>query len=268
MAHGSLLVTVSAVVAAVGLSASWGAAVEPTLTLPGTAPPTPQAETLSDEKVRSELRRLNTMKIECSTQARQALAAQQTASFAGRTSEAEAQGQILWSRLTCVERANQALFRLRDQVTREQVRLFSLEDGFHQEYRQGLESHLSILQRLSKQLADQNTLDAETFAKQMDTFRRQRETFRNRYARLLNDAETHELATTLFRAGDLLIGSTQVWKQQVKADAEIAELTPKGPSPELSRAQAARDAAVAERARQWEMAQRLILQATVLTATR
>ena len=268
MAHGSLLVTVSAVVAAVGLSASWGAAVEPTLTLPGTAPPTPQAETLSDEKVRSELRRLNTMKLECSTQARQALAAQQTASLAGRTSEAEAQAQILWTRMTCVERANQALLRLRDQVTREQLRLFSLEDGFHQEYRQGLESHLSTLQRLSKQLADQNTLDAKTFAKQMDTFRQQRETFRNRYVRLLNDAETHELATTLFRAGGLLIGSTQVWKQQVKADAEIAELTPKGPSPELSRAQAARDAAVAERARQWEMAQRLILQATVLTATR
>ena len=208
------------------------------------------------------------MKMECGTQARQALVAQQSASAAGRTSEAEAQGQILWTRMTCVERANQALLRLRDQVTREQLRLFSLEDGFHQEYRQGLQTHLSTLQRLSQQLADQSPLDTETFAKQMDTFRRQRETFRNRYIRLLNDAETHELATTLFQAGDLLIGSTQVWKQQVKADAEIAELTLKGPSPQLSRVQAARDAAVTERARQSEMAQRLIIQATALTATR
>jgi hypothetical protein len=54
----------------------------------------------------------------------------------------------------------------------------------------------------------------------------------------------------------------------VKAEAEIAALTPNGSSPQLSRAQAARDAAVTERARQWELAQRRILQATALSATR
>jgi hypothetical protein len=56
--------------------------------------------------------------------------------------------------------------------------------------------------------------------------------------------------------------------RQVKAEAEIAALTPNGSSPQLSRAQTARDAAVTERARQWELAQRLILQATALSATR
>lgn len=268
MAHRPLLATAAAVVAAIGLSASSGAAVEPTVTIPGAIPPTPQVERLSDEQVRSELRRLNTMKMECGTRARQALAAQQGASAAGRTSEAEAQSQVLWTRMTCLERANQGLLRLRNQATRDQLRLFSLEDGFHEEYRQGLQSHLSTLQHLSKQLADRGVFTAEAFAGQMAAFRRQRETFRNRYIRLLNDAATHELAATLFRAGDVLIGSAQVWMQQVKAEAEIAELTPSGSSTELSRAQAARDAAVTERDRQWEVAQRLILQATALTATR
>lgn len=268
MAHGSLLVTVVAVAAALGLSPSWGAAVESKLTIPGASPPTPHVERLSDEQVRSEVRRLNTLKTGCSTRARQALAAQRSASAAGRTSEAEAQGQILWTKMTCVERANQALLRLRNQVTRDQVRFFSLEDAFHQEYRQGLQSHLNTLQQLGKQLDDRSAFTAETFARQMDAVRRQRETFRDRYIRLLNDPETNELATTLSQAGDVLIESAGVWMQQVKAEAEIAELTPKGPGPQLSRAQAARDTAVTERARQWETARRLILQATTLTAAR
>lgn len=268
MAHRSLLVTGAAIVTVIGLSASSGGAVESTVTIPGAVPPTPQVERLSDEQVRAELRRLTSQKLECSTQARQAFAAQQGASAAGRASEAEAQGQILWTRMKCVEEANQGLLRLRNQVTRDQVRLFSLEDAFHQEYRQGLQAHLTTLQQLSTQLADPSAFTAEAFATQMESFRRQRETFKNRYIRLLNEADTHGLATTLFQAGDLLIGSTQVWKQQVKAEAEIVELTPKGPSPQLSRAQAAREAAVAERARQWDLAQRLITQATGLTATR
>jgi hypothetical protein len=268
MAHGALLATVAAVVTVIGLSASSGAAVESTVTIPGATPPTPQVERLSDEQVRAEVRRLSGIKMECSTQARQAFAAQQGASAAGRASEAEAQGQILWTRMKCVDEANQGLLRLRNQATRDQLRLFSLEDGFHQEYRQGLQFHLNTLQQLSEQLADPSAFTAETFATQMDTFRRQRETFRNRYIRLLKDPETQGLSTTLFQAGDVLIGSAQVWVRQVKAEAEIAALTPNGSSPQLSRAQAARDAAVTERARQWELAQRLILQATALSATR
>ena len=102
----------------------------------------------------------------------------------------------------------------------------------------------------------------------METFRRQRETFRNRYIRLLKDPETLPFATTLFQAGDLLIGSARVWAQQVKADADIAALTSTGPSPQLARAQAVREAAVTERARHWGEAQRLILQATALAAMR
>jgi hypothetical protein len=54
----------------------------------------------------------------------------------------------------------------------------------------------------------------------------------------------------------------------VKAEAEIAALTPSGPGPQLARAQAAREEAVTERAREWELAQRLILQAATLAATR
>jgi hypothetical protein len=268
MAHGSLLVAVAAVVATIGLSASRGAAVEPTLTIPGAIPPTPQVERLSDERVRAEFRRLSTMKTECSTQARQALAAQQGASAAGRASEAEAHGQLLWTNMKCMEQANQGLLHLRNQITRDQLRLFSLEDGFHQEYRQGLLSHLNTLQQVGTQLADPSAFTAETFARQMDAFRRQWETFRNRYIRLLNDPETQGLATTLFQAGDLLIGSAQVWVRQVKAEGEIAKLTPDGASsPQLSRAQAAREVAITERARQWALAQRLILRAATLAAT-
>jgi hypothetical protein len=268
MAHRSSLAMVAGVAVAISLSASWGVAGESTLTVPGAIPPTAPVERLSDDQVRAEFRRLSTSKMECSAQARQALAAQQGASAAGHAAEAEAHGQTLWTRMACMEQANQGLLRLRNQVTRDQLRLFSLEDGFHQEYRQGLQSHLNTLQHLSQQLADQSAFTAETFATQMESFRRQRETFKNHYIRLLNDADTHGLATTLFQAGDVLIGSAQVWKQQVKAEAEIVELTPKGPSPQLSRAQAAREAAVAERARQWDLAQRLITQATGLTATR
>ena len=268
MAQRSTLAIVAAVTAAITLSASRAEADESRLTIPGTTPPAPAAERFSDARVRSELRRLNAMKTECSMQARQALAAQQSASAIGRTSEAEAQGQILWSRMRCVEQANQGFLSLQDHMTRDQLRLLSLDDRFHQEYRQGLQSHLNLLQHLSQQLADPRGLTAESFGTQMEAFRRQRETFKNHYIRLLNDAETHELSTALFQAGDLLIGSAQVWRTQVNAEATIAELTSKGASPALSRAEASRETAAAERARQWETAQRLILRATALTAPR
>src|SRR5260370_38678814 len=68
----------------------------------------------------------------------------------------------------------------------------------------------------------------------MDTFRRQLETFRNRYIRLLKEPETQGLSTTLFQAGDVLIGSAQVWVRQVKAEAGSAAVTPKGSSPRPS----------------------------------
>src|SRR5260370_29375588 len=95
MAHGALLATVAAVVTVIGFSASSGAAVESTVTIPGATPPTPQVERLSDEQVRAEVRRLSSMKMECSTQARQAFAAQQGASAAGRASPAPGHGQGL-----------------------------------------------------------------------------------------------------------------------------------------------------------------------------
>lgn len=241
--------------------------MEPKVTIPGATPPTPRVERLSDGQVRSEFLRLSTMKSECAAQARQALAAQQSASAAGRASEAEAQGQLLWTRMTCMEEANQGLVLLRNQTARDQLPLLTPGDGFRQEYRRELQSHLSTLQQVSKQLADPSAFTAGTFATQMNTLRRQWGAFRNRYIRLLNDPETQGLAATLFQAGDLLIGSAQVWGRQVKAEAEIAALTRNGSGPQLARAQAAREAAVTERARQWELAQRLILQATTLAAT-
>jgi hypothetical protein len=54
--------------------------------------------------------------------------------------------------------------------------------------------------------------------------------FKNRYIRLLNEAETRELAKAVFQATDLLMASVQTWKDQVKAEAAIAELAAKGPS--------------------------------------
>ena len=125
MARGSLLVTVAAVVSAIGLSASSGAGVEPKVTIPGAAPPAPRIERLSDDQARAEFLRLNAMKTDCSAQARQALAAQQRASAAGRASEAEAHGQLLWTKLTCMEEASQGLVRLRDRATGDQLRLLS-----------------------------------------------------------------------------------------------------------------------------------------------
>src|SRR2546422_7610563 len=47
----------------------------------------------SDAQIRSELRRLNTMRTDCLAQAQQAVARQRTASAGGRLSDAEAYGQ-------------------------------------------------------------------------------------------------------------------------------------------------------------------------------
>ena len=130
MARGSLLVTVAAVATAIGLTASSGAAVEPKVTIPGATPPDPRVERLSDDQMRAEFLRLNAMKTDCSAQARQALAAQQRAGAAGRASEAEAHGQLVWTKLTCMEEADQGLVRLRNQATGDQLRLLSPRTGF------------------------------------------------------------------------------------------------------------------------------------------
>jgi len=266
MAQGSVFVMLVATAAAIGLSGAVGAAEQSALAVPGEAPP--QVERLSDTQVRAELQRLTTLKVECNTQARQALAAQQNATAVGRPADADAQRQTLWTGIRCLELANQGLLQLRNHVTPDQVRRFSLEDTFHQEYRQGLQSHLAVLQRLSEQLADQSAFTVETFGKQMETFSRQRDAFLDRFIRLLNDPETQPLALTLFQAGDLLIHSARVWTEQVKAAAEIAQLKASGSNSQLSRAEAARAAAVTERTREWEKAQHLVRQAGALAAMR
>jgi hypothetical protein len=206
------------------------------------------------------------MKMECLAQARQALAGQKAASAGGRLSDAEAHAQILKDKMGCADKANQDWLRLQIEVGPAKAALFASEDRFHQEYRQGLHSHLATLQGFSQHLANPDAITYEPFAQQMDTYRRQLDTFRNRYIRLLNEAETRGFATTLFQASDLLIASARTWKQQVKAEAEMAEAASKGPSPQRSRAQGARDVALEERASQWGAAQRLISQATALAA--
>ena len=115
-----------------------------------------------------------------------------------------------------------------------------------------------------------NRSDAITyavFARQMEALRRQTETFKNRYIRLLNEAETRELSQPVFQATDVLIASAHTWKEQIRTEADIAALAANGPGAQLSRAEAAHDAALRQRASQWEVAYRLIAQAA-LAATR
>ncbi len=263
MAHPVSRTTVAGLAVAISLSIpSW------TPAQPASTSSTTSRDALSDAQIRSELRRLNTVKTDCLAQAQQAVAAQKAATEVGRLSEAEAHGRIVKSKMACADKANQDVLRLQTQAGPARAALFTNEDRFHQEYRQGLQACLGTLQRFNGQLASQDTVQYEVFARQMDTFRQQLETFKNRYIRLLNEAETRELAQTLFQASDLLIASAQTWKQQLKAEAEMADLIPRGPSPQLSRAQATRDAALKERTNQWESAQRLITQARGLAATR
>ncbi|HKV70630.1 MAG TPA: hypothetical protein VJN62_05245 [Gemmatimonadales bacterium] len=89
-----------------------------------------------------------------------------------------------------------------------------------------------------------------------------------RYIRLLNEAETRELSQPVFQATDVLIASAQTWKEQIRTEADIAGLTLNGPSAQLSRAEAAHEAALRQRASQWEVVHRLIAQAAALAAPR
>jgi hypothetical protein len=208
------------------------------------------------------------MKTNCLAQAQEALMAQQAASASGRLSDVDALSQTLKDKMACVDRANQDLLRLQTQMGPAKSALFASEDRFHQEYRQGLQAQLGGLQRLSEQLAEPDAITYAVFAHQMDALKRQTDTFKNRYIRLLNEAETRELSQTVFQATDLLVGIAQTWKEQIKTGADMAALAPNGPSTQLSRAEAAHDAALRQRAIQWETAQRLISQAAALAAPR
>ena len=253
-----------AVVAALGLAASL--TVSSTATAQSVS--TTAAGPPSDTQIRSELRRLNTVRTDCLAQAQQALSLQRAASAGGRLAEADAYGQVLKDKTVCVEKVDQDLARLQIQAGPAKAALFTSEDRFHQEYRQGLQGQLAALQRLSEQFAGRETLTYELFAQQMDALRRQTATLKNRYIRLLNEAETQELSRAVWQASDLLVASAQSWKDQERAELDIRELAPKGASTQLTRAEAARDAARTQRTVQWETAQRLISQAAALAVPR
>jgi len=260
VAYRLSLTTVAGLGLAFSLAGSSAVAAQPLSATPA-APP-------SDAQIRSELRRLNTMRTDCLAQAQQAVTGQRTASAGGRLSDAEAYGQTLREKMACVDKANQDLLRLQTQAGPAKATLFVSEDRFHQEYRQALQAQLGTLQHLSMQLAGHDAVTYEILVQQMDALRRQTDTFKNRYIRLLNEPDTQDLAKAVFQASDRLIASAQTWKTQVKAEIDITELTPKGPSAQLARAEAVRDAARTQRAGQWEAAQQLISQAATIAATR
>ena len=259
MAYRLSLTTRAGLGLAFSLAMSSGVAAQPLSATP-TAPP-------SDAQIRSELRRLNTMRTDCLALAQQAVMLQRTASAGGRLSEADAYGQTLRDKMACVDKANQDLVRLQNQAGPAKAALFVSEDRFHQEYRQGLRANLEVLQRLSGQLAGHDAVTYEMFAQQMDALRRQMDTFKNRYIRLLKEPDTKDLATAVFQASDLLLASAQTWKTQVKSEVEITELAAKGPGAQLAKAEAIRDTARTQRAGQWEAAQQLISQAATLAPT-
>lgn len=268
MAHPLSLTTVAAVAVTVSLSVCSEATAQSAQTTASSASPTTRVTPLSDAEVRSDLRRLQTMKTDCVAQAQQALNGQRAAVASGRLSDVDELGQALKDKMACVDKANRDLLALQTQVGPAKVTLFMSEDRFHQEYRQGLQAQVDGLQRFSERLADADAITYEIFARQMAALRRYTDAFKNRYIRLLKEAETRELATAVFQAEDLFIASAQSWKEQVKAEADITELTRLGPSAQLSRALVARDAALMRRANQWETAQRHIAEAVALAATR
>ena len=266
MAHRWSLTTVAGLGLALSLAVASGVAAQ--AATPSLASPTPPPASLSDAQIRAEARRLNTMKMACLAQAQQALAAQRAASAGGRLADVDAYGQTLKDKMACVDTANQDLLRLQTQAGPAKAALFVSEDRFHQEYRQGLQAQLGALQRVSEQLVDQDAVTYEKFAPQVEALKRQTDVLRNRYIRLLNEADTRDLAKAVFQASDLLIASARTWNEQVKAERDVTEWAPKGPSAHLSRAEAARDAARTQRAGQWEAAQRLISEAAALATTR
>ncbi len=268
MAHLRSLTTVAALGLALSLAVASRAGAQPAAPTPSSASSTPSTASLSDAQIRSEARRLNSLKMECLAQAQQVLAAQRAASAGGRLAEVDAHGQTLKEKMACADKMNQDLLRLQTQAGPAKAALFVSEDRFHQEYRQGLQAQLGVLQRFSEQLADHDAVKYEVFSQQVDTLRRQTDTLRNRYIRLLNEADTRDLAKAVFQASDLLVASAQSWKEEVKAERDMTALAPKGPSAQLSRAEAARDTARKQRVGQWEAAQQLIGQAAALATTR
>jgi len=260
VAHAVVVTVLTGFALVVGLATGSSAIAQPVST---TSP-----ETLTDAQVRAELRRLHSVRTDCLAQAQQALALQRAANGGGRLTEAEAYGKTVTEKMVCVDHVNQDLQRLQTRAGPGKVGLFVAEDQFHQEYRQGLLAQVGILQRVIAELNDPGALTYETFAQQMDALRRQTETFKNRYIRLLKEAETQELAQTVFQANDVLLESAQNWRDQVRAERDIAALTPNGPTAQLSGATATRDAAQKQRVEQWETARQLVQQATTLAAAR
>jgi hypothetical protein len=230
--------------------------------------PTTSAGPPTDTQIRSELWRLNATKTDCLVQAHQALTLQRSSNARGRLADADAYGQTLRDKMACVDKANQDLVRLQIEAGPEKTALFLSEDRFHQEYRQALHAQLGSLQHIGEQLADPDAIRYEIFAQQVDALRRQTDVVKNRYIRLLKDSETQALAQAVFQATDLLIASARAWKEQVRAEAGISELTAKGPGTLLAQAQSQREAALKQRVAQWAAAQRLISQAAALAATR
>lgn len=193
------------------------------------------------------------MRTECLVQAQQVLLAQRARSARGRLSDVDALGQMLRDKMACVDKINRDLLSLQIQVGPAKAALFTSEDRFHQGY---------------EQLAEPDAITYAVFASQMEALRRQTDTFKNRCIRLLNEAETRELRQAVFQATDLIVASVQMWKEPLKTEADIAALALNGPSAQLSRAEAAHDAALRPRTSRWETTHRLIAQAAALAATR
>ncbi len=138
------LTTVAGLGLALSLAGASGVAAQSAASTPSSVSPTTSAAPLSDAQIRSELRRLSTMKMECVAQAQQALAAQRAASAGGRLADVDAYGQTLKDKMACVDTANQDLLRLQTEVGPAKAALFRSEDR---------QAQLGALQRISEQLA-------------------------------------------------------------------------------------------------------------------
>ena len=121
MADRVSLTTVAGLGLAFSLAMASGVAAQP-LSATSAAPS-------SDAQIRSELRRLNTMRTTCLAQAQQAVTLQRTASAGGRLSDAEVYGHTLRDRMACVDKANQDLVRLQTQAGPTKAALFEAGAG-------------------------------------------------------------------------------------------------------------------------------------------
>lgn len=105
MAYLLSATTVAGLGLAVSLAVASGVAAQPAAATPSSASSTFPGTPLSDAQVRAELRRLNTVKMECLSQAQQALTAQLAATAGGRLAEVDAHGQTLKDKMACVNKA-------------------------------------------------------------------------------------------------------------------------------------------------------------------